>query len=166
MYKFIEILPDTWRELAQPELRSLTQVWLERKSTLEQSSGLEEFVRRLRREWAIETGIIERLYTWDRGVTEVLIEQGIEASLIAHRGGLQREEAERVTALIKDQESIIEGLLEFVKGKIPLTEHYIRTMHSKFTAHQDTVEFGDPRPDPGRSDPERVGGEGQSDRGV
>jgi Fic family protein len=144
MYKLIENLPANWPDLAQDELTSLRQVWLERKAALAESTGLDMFVQRLRREWAIETGIIERLYTWDRGVTELLLEQGIEASLIAHRGGLRREEAERVTALIHDQEGIIEGLFEFVKGQVPLSEHYIRSMHGQFTAHQDSVEAQTP----------------------
>jgi hypothetical protein len=54
---------------------------------LEEDGAYKEFIKKLQREWAIETGIIERLYSWDRGVTEVLIEQGIEPSIIAHRGG-------------------------------------------------------------------------------
>jgi prophage maintenance system killer protein len=140
VYKFIENLPSNWKQYSQTELKTLGQVWQERKAALAQSDALEQFTRRLRREWAIETGIIERLYTWDRGVTELLLEQGIEASLIANRGGLRREEAERVAALIHDQESIIQGLFEFVNGKSKLTEHYIRSMHAQFTAHQDTVE--------------------------
>jgi hypothetical protein len=27
-----------------------------------------EFIKKLQREWAIETGIIERLYTWDNAL--------------------------------------------------------------------------------------------------
>jgi hypothetical protein len=45
---------------------------------------LGEFEKRLRREWAIETGIIEDVYTLDRGVTRILIEKGIDAALIPH----------------------------------------------------------------------------------
>lgn len=63
-----------------PELRALISVWQEKKDALEDNGAYKEFIKKLQREWAIETGIIERLYTWDRGVTEVLIEQGIESS--------------------------------------------------------------------------------------
>ncbi len=94
----------------------------------------------MQREWAIETGIIERLYTWDRGVTEVLIEQGIDASLIAHKGGIQREEAVHIKHIIDDQLGIVEGLFSFVKGERPLTEHFIRGLQEQFTSHQDTTE--------------------------
>ena len=71
-----------------PELRALTSVWQEKRAALEDDGAYKEFIKKLQREWAIETGIIERLYTWDRGVTEVLIEQGIESSLISHKGGV------------------------------------------------------------------------------
>jgi hypothetical protein len=59
-----------------PELRALSSVRQERKMALEEDGAYKEFIKKLQREWAIETGIIERLYSWDRGVTEVLIEQG------------------------------------------------------------------------------------------
>jgi hypothetical protein len=70
-----------------PELHALSSVWQERKMAFEEDGAYKEFIKKLKREWAIETGIIERLYSWDRGVTEILIEQGIESSIIAHRGG-------------------------------------------------------------------------------
>lgn len=50
-----------------PELRALTSVWHEKKEQLEDDGAYREFIKKLQREWAIETGIIERLYTWDRG---------------------------------------------------------------------------------------------------
>ncbi len=97
-------------------------------------------MKKLQREWAIETGIIERLYSWDRGVTEILIEHGIDASLIAHRGGLTREKAENVNDIIRDQLEIVEGLFSYVKGEQPLTEHFIRGLQAQFTAHQPTTD--------------------------
>src|SRR5215217_6828065 len=90
MYQRISAFPDNIGALAMPELAALSKVWLERKSELEKGGAFQEFLKKLQREWAIETGIIERLYSWDRGVTEVLIEQGIDSALIAHRGGLHQ----------------------------------------------------------------------------
>lgn len=139
-YRIIAPIPNNAESLASTELAALSKVWGERKTALQHSQEFNEFIKKLQREWAIETGIIERLYQWDRGVTEVLIEQGIDASLIAHRGGLRREEAEYVRNLIVDQESIIEGLFDFVKGGQTLSEFFIRSMHQQFTAHQETTE--------------------------
>ncbi len=123
-----------------PELRALASVWQERKSALEQDGAYKEFIKKLQREWAIETGIIERLYAWDRGVTEVLIEQGIESSLIAHRGGVSQRDAEHIQALINDHLGIVEGLFGYIKGDEPLTEYFIRGLQAQFTAHQDYTE--------------------------
>ncbi|MBF0624471.1 MAG: Fic family protein [Magnetococcales bacterium] len=143
MYEFITNLDDM-SGLESAELRALMEIWRERKGQLQDSGEYQEFIRKMQREWAIETGIVERLYTWDRGVTEVLIEQGIEASLIAHRGGLDRDAAEWVFAIIRDQRSVIEGIFAFVKGVQPLSEHYIRALHAELTAHQDHIEAQTP----------------------
>jgi len=123
-----------------PELRALSSVWTERRAALEQDGAYKEFIKKLQREWAIETGIIERLYTWDRGVTEILIEQGIESSIISHRGGVSRADADHIKTLINDHLGIVEGLFGYIKGEEPLTEHFIRGLQAQFTAHQDYTE--------------------------
>jgi Fic family protein len=140
MYQPITRLPENASSLSLSELEGLATVWQERKKALANDGGLQQFLKRLQREWAIETGIIERLYSWDRGVTEVLIEQGIDSTLIAHNAGLSKSDADHIRDLIEDQESIIEGLFQFVNGKMPLSEYYIRSMHAQFTTHQDTSE--------------------------
>lgn len=135
------ILPFPEPEVFQfPELRALTSVWKEKKGQLEDDGAYKEFIKKLQREWAIETGIIERLYTWDRGVTEVLIEQGIESSIISHRGGVAQKDAEHIQALINDHLGIVEGLFGYIKGEEPLSEYFIRGLQAQFTAHQDYTE--------------------------
>jgi len=135
------ILPFPEPEAFQfPELQALTSVWKEKKDQLEDDGAYKEFIKKLQREWAIETGIIERLYTWDRGVTEVLIEQGIESSIISHRGGVDQKYAEHIQALINDHLGIVEGLFGYIKGEEPLSEYFIRGLQAQFTAHQDYTE--------------------------
>ncbi|RAP57238.1 Fic family protein [Oleiagrimonas sp. MCCC 1A03011] len=140
MYVKIKNLTPQDNKLTDNELNALGRVWKERKGELVERGEFKEFLKKLQREWAIETGIIERLYSWDRGVTEVLIEQGVDASLISHKGGLTRETAEHVNDIIRDQLDIVEGLFSHVKGEQPLTEHFIRGLQNKFTAHQKTTE--------------------------
>jgi len=48
---------------------------------------LAEFSKRLTREWSIETGQIEGVYNLDRGLTETLIEKGIDCDLIPNQPG-------------------------------------------------------------------------------
>ncbi len=123
-----------------PELRALVSVWQEKKMTLENDDIYKDFLKKLQREWAIETGIIERLYTWDRGVTEILISQGIESSIISHQGGVSQDDAEHIQKIIGDHLEIIEGLFGYIKGEEPLSEYFIRGLQAKFTSHQNYVE--------------------------
>lgn len=79
MYSRIASLPPSadMAEMESAELRGLAALWREKKTGMD--AGINRrFVEALKREWAIETGIIERLYTLERGVTEQLIEQGIK----------------------------------------------------------------------------------------
>ena len=91
--------------LADKELYALAAVWKEQRSRL---AGLAEFTERLNREWAIETGLIERLYALDRGVTELLIERGLNAALIPHRSAT---DAAQTVAMIGDQKEAIDSVL-------------------------------------------------------
>ena len=75
----IKDLPEDISELKDRELPSLAAVWQEQADSLKNSEATKEFSERLRREWAIETGIIERLYHIDRAITQLLIEQGSTA---------------------------------------------------------------------------------------
>jgi hypothetical protein len=108
----IENLPSNWAELASAELPTLATVWNDQAQRLRSSGEFKTFMERLCREIAIETGIIERLYTIDCGVTRLLIEQGINESLIPH--GATDRPVKQIVSLIQDQEAAIEGLFDFV----------------------------------------------------
>jgi len=143
-YRRIEAFPENAAALGSSELEALGTVWREKREALEKTSVFQDFLKKLQREWAIETGIIERLYIWDRGVTEILIEQGIDATLIAHQGGIRPDETDHVKDMIEDQLSVVGGLFSHVKGYRPLTEHFIRELQAQFTSHQDHVEASTP----------------------
>src|SRR5882672_186599 len=131
----IEDLPENWPELAAPELPALSAAWQKYFEKLRNSDSLKHFNERLIREWAIETGIIENLYSIDRGVTQTLIEKGIEASLIPH--GSTDKPVELIIPILKDQEEVVEGLFDFVAQRRELSTSYIKQLHQAFTRHQD-----------------------------
>jgi len=133
-WKPIENLSDDDNKLANSEIASLAKVWEEQKQELESENRLQDYITRQTREWAIETGILEKVYTIDRGITQVLIEKGIDSSLIPHSS--TDKPPEEVTALINDHASVVEGLFDFVKNNRELSESYIKEMHSLFTRHQ------------------------------
>ncbi|CAC9623903.1 hypothetical protein [uncultured Gammaproteobacteria bacterium] len=138
-YKEIKEINDI-NQLTSLELKALSELWNNKKNQLKNSAEYGQFLKKMQREWAIETGIIERLYTWDRGITESLIEHGIDAAQISHKSGLSRENANNISNLIKDQQQTIDGLFDVVKNKQPFSEHFIRSMHEQLMSHQDAVD--------------------------
>ncbi len=128
------------------ELRSLDELWKEKRSKLEDLDGMRTFREKLARSWAIETGVIERVYDLDRGTTELLIERGIDSSLI-DRASTDKE-PELVARIIGDQRETIEGLFDFIKHDRELSVGYIKELHATLTRSQTHVEaldqFGNP----------------------
>jgi len=142
LWQPIEDLPSDWQKLASSELPPLVTVWNEQADRLRASGEFQTFNDKLRREIAIETGIIERLYTIDRGVTRLLIEQGINEAFIPH--GATDRPVKQVVSLIKDQEAAIEGLFDFVGGQRTLSTSYIKQLHQLLTQSQDSTEALNP----------------------
>ncbi len=122
---------DPWRDR---ELESLFQVWIDQRSTLETDESLLRFNLQLTREWAVETGIIENVYTLDRGVTQTLIERGIDAAYIPH--DTTDRDPELVARIIQSHAEVLEGLFAFVKGERPLTVGHIKELHAALLRYQ------------------------------
>ena len=130
-------LPADWSSLTDGELGPLLQFWNDQRTDLEQSGALAEFNKRLGREWSIETGQIEGVYDLDRGITQTLIERGIDADLIGNQPG--QKPPEIIAAIIQDHADVLEGLFQFVKGDRPISKSYIHELHAALLRHQDTT---------------------------
>src|SRR5580765_1896085 len=129
-------LPEDWSSLTDGELGPLLRFWKDQRTDLEQSGALAEFSTRLGREWAIETGQIEGIYNLDSGITETLIEKGINADLIGTLPG--QKSPEQIAAIIQDHADVLEGLFQFVKGDRSFSKSYIHELHASLLRHQDT----------------------------
>jgi len=136
-FKWREIsdLPDDLEMLRDRELESLSVVWTDQKKTID-DKRIEDFNAELAREWAIETGIIEGVYTLDRGITQTLIERGIDSAYIPHEA--TNLDPEVVARIIRGHEEALEGLFAFVNGERALTTGYIKELHSALLRHQAT----------------------------
>ncbi|HET9165152.1 MAG TPA: Fic family protein, partial [Candidatus Angelobacter sp.] len=122
-------------------LGPLLQFWKDQRADLEQSGALAEFSKRLNRKWSIETGQIEGVYDLDRGITQTLIERGIDADLIGNHPG--QKPPEIIAAIIQDHADVLEGLFQFVKGNRALSKGYIHELHAALLRHQDTTAVRD-----------------------
>ena len=123
-------------QTAEEELRALLNVWREQKSQFDEDQ-LDKFNRELNREWAIETGLIERTYEWDRGTTLLLIERGFIEALIPWQS--DRNPAE-VASMLRDHEHAIKSLFHFVEQNSEMTIGYIKQLHAQMLRGQEFVE--------------------------
>ena len=133
----IDDLPDDWEHLADRDLRHLAEFWNENRQEMAAHGAVRAFNERLGREWAIETGLIERIYTLDRGTTEILLEKGIHENLIAQTA-TNRDPA-LVSDIIRDHELALDGLFQFVKRERELSTSFVKELHAVLLAHQDTA---------------------------
>jgi prophage maintenance system killer protein len=92
------------------------------------------------RSHAIETGIIERLYDVDWGVTEALVAEGISQEVVERAGGTVGRDT---LAVIHDQYEALEFVSEAAKGQRMLSVSFIRELHQLITRHQETYEATD-----------------------
>jgi Fic family protein len=135
-------LPGDAGALTDGELVALLRVWNRQKSHMAEAGTLDEFEKRLRREWAIETGIIEDVYTLDRGVTRTLIEKGIDAALIPHDA--TNRDSTLVARIIQDHYEALETMLDFVAGGRELSNGYVKELHAALLRNVDTYVAVDP----------------------
>ena len=124
------------KSLTDGELEPLGRIWQRSKQELIERGALDEFQNRLRREWSIETGIIENVYTLDRGVTKTLIEEGIDAALIPH--GASNRDGVAVARIIQDHYDALEDMFDFVAGRRELSTSYIKMLHAALLRNQET----------------------------
>ena len=133
----IEDLPADWQDLADADIRRFAEDWPAIREGLGAEGAIAEFSERLKREWAIETGLIERVYTLTRGITEVLIEHGLREELIPS-SATDRDPA-LVFDMLQDHAAAVDGLFDFVRRERRLSTSYVKELHAVLLAHQDTA---------------------------
>jgi len=133
----IQDLPNDWKDtLVDHQTEALVAAWLEQADELRDKDLYQQFLAKLQRQWAIETGVLENLYRLSEGTTLTLIEKGLDASLISH--GQTDLDPKEVIAKITDQHHAIMGLYQFIGGERPLGTSYIKELHRVLTDHQDS----------------------------
>ena len=140
-WKPIEDLPADWEYLGFNELGGFAHLW-GRIARDFKASAVAKFNERLRREWAIETGIVEGVYHIDRGTTVQLIEGGFKASLMP-RGSTDLP-PEEIIEILRDHEQALDWLFDFVSQRRQLSTGFIKELHALLMRHQDTTLAQDP----------------------
>ena len=121
---------------------ALQRAW----SDVVRQSTSEEFrearTRSLRRH-AIETGIIERLYDVDRGVTQALIAEGLSVEVAAREGGIDDGALETIKAQFEALELLSETAGDTTIEGSDLSVFLIRQLHVAICRTQATYEAVD-----------------------
>jgi len=144
-----QIVP--WREVAALEpVDGAVQSLLDTVDTLRAAwqravdmASPEEFAearRRSLRRHAVETGIIERLYDVDWGVTQALVAEGLTLEAAQVHGSINPE----TLSMIRSQFDALEYLAEVARGRRPLSVQLVRELHQLITRHQATYTATDP----------------------
>lgn len=133
---------DNWKTCDTSLLDEIASSWFARREVLQANSKeYGEFINRLKRRHAIETGIVERMYDVDKGVTETLIKEGFIASLVSH--GDTNVPKQTLFNHLKDHLDAVDFIFDIVKENRPLTKGFICELHQLTTRHQEFTEGRD-----------------------
>ena len=143
IWKFIEF-NQVWKDCNTSKLDEISPSWFRRKEELEKTSTeYIEFMNKLKRQHAIETGIVERMYDISKGVTATLIEKGFAETLISHGDYSDNLTKDQLMNHLKDHLSAVDFVFDFVKDQRNLTVGFIKELHQVVTNHQDYAEGRD-----------------------
>ena len=126
-----------WRAIARIDLDAARAAWAREKSSIKDPSRQEQVVQGIAMRWAIETGVIERLYTVDRGTTESLVAAGLAALEGFSSAGRLSVSASR---LIGDQREALDFVYEGIRQRRPFSTSYVRELHQLLCRNQTTHE--------------------------
>lgn len=141
LWKHIDFA-DSWRSTDTSIIDDISASWFERRKILEsQSKEYETFLAELKREHAIETGIVERMYDVKKGLTETLIKEGFVQSFVSH--GDTNVPVPKLMAHLKDHLEAVDFVFDVVKENRELTIGFIKELHALVTRNQDYAEGRD-----------------------
>ncbi len=130
-------LDDALLERRAPSLEGLAQAWTEERESMQQLQVERVFLERWKNRLAVETGVLEGLYSIDRGVTETLIERGFDAALIPNDA--TDRDPTVVVNLLQDQRSAVDLVFDVVLQRRDLSLSFIKEVHALLTRSQPTT---------------------------
>lgn len=129
---------EIWENCDTSKIDDIAPSWFRRRQQLQDNSTqFKDFIDRLKREHAIETGIVEKLYDLKRGVTEIFIKEGFVASYLSHDD--TNIPTQTLMNLLNDQLDAVDFVFDVVNNNRPLTTGFINELHALVTHHQPTA---------------------------
>ena len=133
---------NSWEQCNTIKLDSILPSWIRRREVLkEDSEEYKNFVDRLKRQHAIETGIVERLYDLKEGITETFVKEGFVEAYLQH--GDSNIPPKQLMNYLQDNFAAIDFVFDVVRNERDITISFIKELHQLITSHQDTAEGRD-----------------------
>jgi len=133
---------DLWLNTNTSKLDDLAPSWFRKRGQLKEGSAeYEEFLNKLKRQHAIETGIVEKLYDLKEGITQTFIKEGFVESYLQH--GDTNIPPKQLIAYLKDHFDAIDFVFDVVKQNRQISKGFILELHQLITQHQDTTDAVD-----------------------
>jgi Fic family protein len=141
LWKFVSY-NDSWTKCDTSLIDDISFSWFQRRKKLQDNSQeYELFITKLKREHAIETGIVERMYDLEKGITETFINEGFIQSYISH--GDTNVPIPKLISHLKDHLDAVDFVFDVVKENRELTLSFVKELHSLVTQHQEYAEGRD-----------------------
>lgn len=133
---------EAWEQCNTTKLDNILPSWIRRREIFkEDSDEYKLFIDRLKRQHAIETGIVEKLYDLKEGVTETFVKEGFVEAYLQH--GDSNIPPKQLMNYLQDNFSAIDFVFDIVKNERDITISFIKELHQLITSHQDTAEGRD-----------------------
>ncbi len=127
-----------WENADTTDLDEILPSWLKKREILKNNP--EEyyyFIEKIKRQHAIETGVIERLYDLKEGITETFIKDGFMSSYLQH--GDTNISENKLMNFLHDHLEAIDYIFDLVKNNRGITKSVIKQLHQLVTLHQETI---------------------------
>lgn len=135
-------LSQKWLECDTSTIDDISPSWFDRREILQSNSKeYQEFITELKREHAIETGIVERMYDLEKGITETFIKKGFVESYISHND--TNVPVPKLLSHLSDHLDAVDFVFDVVKENRDLTIGFIKELHSLVTRNQEYAEGRD-----------------------
>lgn len=127
---------DKWLNSDTSIFNDLAPSWYKKRRDFENGDeSYEEFLTKLKRQHAIETGVVERLYDLNEGITQTLIKEGFVESYIGHND--TNIPPKKLMQYLHDHFEAMDFIFDIVKSERSLSVGFIKELHQLITQHQD-----------------------------
>ena len=141
LWKHIQ-LTENWLECDTSTIDDLSPSWYSRREILQNNSQeYRQFMDELKREHAIETGIVERMYDLKRGITKTFIKKGFVESYLSHDD--TNVPVPKLISHLSDHLDAVDFVFDVVKENRELTVGFIKELHALVTRNQEHAEGRD-----------------------